>query len=55
VAVWRVAVDVRPGEQATIRLNDRNIWLTVVREDKRTLEPKKTDGTGSKRRQGTTR
>lgn len=59
VALWRFAIEVRPGEQATIRLNDRNVWLTVVREDRRTLEPPKkaTDGTGkgSKRRQGTTR
>ena len=57
VSVWRIPIDVRPGEQATIRLNDRNIWLTVVREDKRTVEPpkKSTEGSGSKRRQGTTR
>ena len=56
VTVWRFVVDVRPGEQAAVRLNDRNIWLTVVREDKRTPEPpkKSTEGSGSKRRQGTT-
>ena len=53
VTVWRVAIDVRPGEQAAVRLNDRNVWLTVVREDKKTLEPKSvTEGTGAKRRQG---
>jgi len=53
VTLWRLAVDVRPGEQAAVRLNDRNVWLTVVREDKKTLEPKSvTEGTGAKRRQG---
>jgi len=57
VTLWRFAIDVRPGEQAAVRLNDRNVWLTVVREDKRTVEPpkKSTDGTNSKRRQGTNR
>ena len=51
VTVWRVAVDVRPGEQAAVRLNDRNIWLTVIREDKRTLDPTNvTGGQGSKHR-----
>lgn len=56
VSLWRATVDVRPGEQTTVRLHDRNIWLTVVREDKRTLEPPKktTGGTGSKRRQSIT-
>jgi len=53
VTLWRLPIDVRPGEQATVRLNDRNVWLTLVREDKRTLEPKNpTEATGSKRRQG---
>lgn len=53
VTLWRFAIDVRPGEQAAVRLNDRNVWLTVIREDRRTLEPTNvTDGTGSKRRQG---
>jgi hypothetical protein len=53
---WRVAVEVRPGESTVVRLHDRNVWLTAVREDKRTPRaPGFDEGGGSKRRQGTTR
>jgi hypothetical protein len=52
---WRVAVEVRPGESAVVRLHDRNVWLTAVREDKRTPKaPGPGEGGGSKRRQDTT-
>jgi hypothetical protein len=53
---WRLTVEVRPGESTPVRLHDRSVWLTVVREDKRTPESKTpAEGSGSKRRQGTTR
>ena len=31
---WRQAVEVRPGESTGVRLHDRNVWVTVVREDR---------------------
>jgi hypothetical protein len=38
-----------------VRLHDRNVWLTAIREDKRTPSaPGPGEGGGSKRRQGTT-
>ena len=53
---WRLAVEVRPGESTAVRLHDRSVWVTAVREDKRTPASKTpTEGWGSKRRQGTTR
>jgi hypothetical protein len=32
VTYWRLEVEVRPGEPATVSLNDRNGWFTAVRE-----------------------
>ena len=32
VTYWRMDLDVRPAEPAAVTLNDRNGWLTVVRE-----------------------
>ena len=35
VTYWRLEVEVRPGEPATVSLNDRNGWFTAVRETTR--------------------
>jgi hypothetical protein len=35
VTFWWRPVTVRAGEEATVRLHDRNEWLTGVREDRR--------------------
>jgi hypothetical protein len=35
VTLWWRPVTVRAGEEATVRLHDRNEWLTGVREDRR--------------------
>ena len=58
VEYWRQRIEVRPGEASTIRLHDRNIWATLVREDHRVPDRRTTPGDvggGAKRRQGTTR
>ncbi len=58
VEYWRLRVEVRPGEASQVRLHDRNIWATVVREEQRTPDRQTTPGDvggGAKRRQGTTR
>lgn len=34
VSYWRVRVSVRPSETADVRLTDRSVWLTAVREDR---------------------
>ncbi len=55
VEIWRLAVEVRPRESTTIRLHDRNVWVTVVREDRHLPAGTPTEGAGTlKRRQGTT-
>ncbi len=38
VSYWRLRLSVRPGETTSVDLNDRNIWLTVVREDLRLID-----------------
>jgi hypothetical protein len=58
VEYWRQRVEVRPGEASQVRLHDRNIWATLVREEQRTPDRQTTPGDvggGAKRRQGTTR
>jgi hypothetical protein len=58
VEYWRQRLEVRPGATITVRLHDRNIWATLVREELRTPDRRSVPGDvggGSKRRQGTTR
>ena len=58
VEYWRQRLDVRPGETIGIRLHDRNIWATLVREEQHTPDRRPAPGDvggGSKRRQGATR
>lgn len=58
VEYWRQRLEVRPGEPTSVRLHDRNIWATLVREEQRTPDRRTTPGDvggGAKRRQGTTR
>jgi hypothetical protein len=55
VELWRQAVEVRPGESTGVRLHDRNVWVTVVSEQRH--QPVKTPAEGPggiMRRQGTT-
>jgi hypothetical protein len=55
VELWRQAVEVRPGESTGVRLHDRNVWVTVVREHRHLPGRTPADGPGSiRRRQGTT-
>jgi hypothetical protein len=35
VIFWRLPVEVKAGEAMTVRLHDRNEWLTAAREDRR--------------------
>jgi hypothetical protein len=35
VIFWWMSVTVKAGEEATVRLHDRNEWLTGIREDRR--------------------
>ena len=51
--LWRQAVEVRLGESVAVRLHDRNIWVTVVREDRYLRTPAE-GSRGVGRRQGTT-
>lgn len=48
VTYWFMPVTVRAGESTPIDLNDRNVWLTGIHEDIRTIEgaPKKHTGSG---------
>lgn len=58
VEYWRQRVEVRPGEAIKVRLHDRNVWATLVREDQRAPDRRPAPGDvggGAKRRQGTTR
>jgi len=38
VIFWRLPVDVKAGEAMSVRLHDRNQWLTAAREDRRIPE-----------------
>jgi hypothetical protein len=35
VVLWWMPVTVKAGEEITVRLHDRNEWMTAIREDKR--------------------
>jgi hypothetical protein len=39
VVFWRIPLDVKAGEEVTVRLHDRNEWLTGTREDRRVPDP----------------
>jgi hypothetical protein len=39
VIFWRMPVEVKAGESMTVRLHDRNQWLTAAREDRRIPDP----------------
>lgn len=39
VIFWRMPVEVKAGEAMTVRLHDRNQWLTAAREDRRIPDP----------------
>ena len=52
VSFWRMGVDVRPGQETTATLIDRNGWMIGVREELRLPE---TQGDAVRRRQGATR
>jgi hypothetical protein len=39
VIFWRIPLQVKGGEEMTVRLHDRNEWLTGVREDRRIPDP----------------
>jgi hypothetical protein len=58
VDYWRLAVEVRPGGASAVRLHDRNVWLSVVQEDRMTPASRADSvdaGRGSKHRPGTPR
>jgi hypothetical protein len=46
VGYWRVDVKVRAGEQATVLLNDRNMWITAVTENVKTPESRQKEPRG---------
>ncbi|MBI2528170.1 MAG: hypothetical protein HYV93_19590 [Candidatus Rokubacteria bacterium] len=52
ITYWRMRLHIRTSEVATVTLNDRNGWMTGVREESR---PPDSLGDAGKRRQGTTR
>ena len=39
VVFWSMPVTVKAGEGVTVRLHDRNEWLTGIREDRRVTDP----------------
>ncbi|HEV8439096.1 MAG TPA: hypothetical protein VGT40_13445 [Methylomirabilota bacterium] len=50
VTYWLVPLAVQPGETTEVELNDRNVWLTGVREDLRVIEgTPKTSGSKKRR------
>jgi len=38
VSYWLMRLAVRPGEAAAVDLNDRNVWLTGIRDDAHLIE-----------------
>lgn len=54
VGYWRLDVEVRPGETASVSLFDRNGWMTAVREELR-LPADAPKAGAPRRRQSTTR
>ena len=51
VAYWLMPVAVRPGETTAVDLNDRNVWLTGIREHLHVIEgtPRKKAGSSKHR------
>ena len=41
VIYWLVPIEVRAGEETQVRLHDRNVWLTAIREDRSARDPEK--------------
>jgi hypothetical protein len=39
VVFWRMPLQVKAGEEVTVRLHDRSEWMTGVREDRRIPDP----------------
>jgi len=50
VTYWLMPLTVRAGESTPVDLNDRNVWLTGIHEDIRTIEGGAKKNTGSGRR-----
>jgi hypothetical protein len=52
VTYWFRPLEVRAGETTSVDLNDRNVWLTGIREEIRVIEgtPKKKSSTGTNKR-----
>jgi hypothetical protein len=48
ITYWFMPLTVKAGESTSVDLNDRNVWLTGIHEDIRTIEgtPKKHTGSG---------
>jgi hypothetical protein len=40
VVFWRMPIDVKAGEAVSVRLHDRNEWMTGEREDRRVPDPR---------------
>ena len=45
VSYWLMRLQVRAGETTSVNFNDRNVWMTAVREDLHLMQ-----GTSRKRR-----
>jgi hypothetical protein len=41
VIYWLVPIEVKAGEETQVRLHDRNVWLTAIREDRSARDPEK--------------
>ncbi len=41
VIYWLVPIEVKVGEETQVRLHDRNVWLTAIREDRSARDPEK--------------
>jgi hypothetical protein len=51
VSYWRMRLSIRPRETAEVDLNDRNVWLTAIREDVHVIEgPPRSKKDSQKRR-----
>jgi hypothetical protein len=46
VTYWLLPIDVRGGEETQVRLHDRNVWLTAIREDRSARDPEKRTAPG---------
>ena len=41
VIYWLVPIEVKAGKETPVRLHDRNVWLTAIREDRSARDPEK--------------